>query len=347
MEIAQLDLRAETFVDKTSVFYGPTESGKSFFMKAVMKVLAPAIDQIAVFCPTDSQHGQYSGGMVPRPLIHSSLTAEKLVTIVERQEALVTMVSQANNRTTMQDLFDKIDASATEEARRSIKTIYDKLEERKLRIMSGVDSEDAKRTAHEANLKMADEMTRKIWKASIQENQEALFAKGLGEHLTQALRFMFTNPKILLVFDDCTPELSAIKSDPVIKKIFMQGRWAGITALIAAHTDKMLDPEIKKGVFINVFSHPASAREYMERASNNIDKDTKKKIGAINQEVFSVKHQKLIYFREGRFAKCIAPYTAPFRFGQQIIWDFCAQVQVETDSGLPKNNRFYKEFTGV
>jgi hypothetical protein len=348
MIIPQLELCAKTFVDKTVVFYGTTDSGKSFFMKAVLKVLSEVIEQIVVFCPTDSQNGQYSAsGMVPRPLIHATLTAEKLNTIIERQEMLVGMVTQANNPNNLHDLFDKIDRNATMEARRAIDAIYRTLEERKMRIMAGLEPEDVKRAAHEENLKKSEEMAHKIYKAAIKENQAALFASGLGENLATALRFMFTNPKMVLVFDDVTPELSAINSDPVIKKIFMQGRWLGITALIAAHTDKMLDPEIKKGVFINVFTHQVSAREFIERPSNNISKDIKKKADTIIQEGFGVKFQKLIYFREGHFAKCIAPYTPPFRFGSQLIWDFCAQVQVETNAGIPKNNRFYREFTAA
>ncbi len=211
----------------------------------------------------------------------------------------------------------------------------------------GVESDEQKEMAHLNNMRVCEELADKIRKDAIKEYTAHLFGKNLSKDEANSLRWMFTNPKIVLVFDDCTPELSAMKSDQVIKKIFMQGRWAGVTALIAAHTDKMLDPEIKKGVFINIFSHPASVREYFERSSNNIDKETKKRAVDANREIFATKYQKFIYFRDGRIAKGTASWTPAFRFGNQSIWDFCNQVQSEVNTDIPKGNRYYSEFVNV
>lgn len=328
------EVRAKDILDKTAVFYGPTMTGKSYLINAFLAALSKEVEQAIVFCTTDPQTGAYSAsGMLPPQMVHSSLTQEMLESICERQDALMGAFTKANAPEVVHKLFARIPHLG--KWRNIIDDINKKLA---IRCSQG-ETANTKAYHDEAQAALC-----KIKKEAIRVNEAFLKAQMLTEEERFAITYMFINPRIVIVFDDCTPELNTLKKAEVIKKIFFQGRWMGITALIAAHTDKALDPEIKKGVFVSIFTHPLSVREYFERGSNNIDRETKKKAIDATAVFEEGKHQKLMYFREGYFRKLTAGNPGQFSLCNQHIMEACAKVAAPTSGGVAKNNRFYSAF---
>lgn len=328
-----MTISADAFLDRTVVLYGPTMTGKSFLINAILAELSKKVRQAAVFCTTDPQTGAYSAsGILPAQLVHSSLTQEMLEAICERQEALMGATTKANRAENIDSLFCKLPFGRWH-------SIIDGINLMLTKKNAGCDDDTAK-----ANTTIAQENLHKAKKAAIFENKTLLTSLQLSSDEQYTLQWLFVNPRIVLVFDDCTPELNTLKKTEVIKKIFFQGRWAGITALIAAHTDKALDPEIKKGVFVSIFTHHLSVNEFFQRDSNNIDVTTKKKAVSATSVFEEEKHQKLVYFREGGLCKVIAKKPEPFTLCDDYIWAVCKQVAAQTTSGVPRNNRFYNMF---
>ena len=160
------------------------------------------------------------------------------------------------------------------------------------------------------------------------------------------MKYATLNPRLLLIFDDCTDQLKRMKKHPVIQKIFYQGRWNFITCLIACHTDKALDPELKKSAFVTMFTDEPSANAYFSRGSNDLTKEDQRKAQAALKAAFTPaeRFQKLAYVRdEGVFKKFIATKYDDFQFGSQHVWQYCETIKAEPGTAAV-NNRFMHGF---
>jgi hypothetical protein len=160
------------------------------------------------------------------------------------------------------------------------------------------------------------------------------------------LKFINFNPRLVLIFDDCTDLLKKAKSNSVIQKLFYQGRWSYITVIFACHTDKALDPELKKNAFVSIFTEASCAHAYFERKSNDLDRDAKDRARLAVKAAFTpmAKYQKLVYLRsEKKFYRYTATLRKPFRFGSPYIWKYCEQVEAAAGS-LSAGNKFINDF---
>ena len=131
-----------------------------------------------------------------------------------------------------------------------------------------------------------------------------------------------------------------------MQKLFYQGRWAFITALIACHTDKALDAELKKNAFVSIYTEETCAHAYFERKSSDLDRDAKARAAAACKAAFSpiLPYQKLAWIRdEKKFYKLTATPRENFRFGSPIIWEYCKQIQAEAGT-ISANNKFLQDF---
>lgn len=344
MSLQELDFDYKRFIDRSTILYGESGTGKSFVIVDILYQLKPHVDQIIVISPTDRQNHTYDKGIVPLPCIHYTITAKLLDDIWERQNALSAVYTKANKPEILRSLFDRIPRNT--EARDVINNINRKRRAYEDEIQAdGADDALIK-------LKIADmeneckKLIILIYKHYINEHRESLSKLAITNDERFSLKYLNLNPRLVIIFDDCTDLLKKFKSHPVMQKLFYQGRWAFITALIACHTDKALDPELKKNAFISIFTGEKSAHSFFERKSNDLDKEERQRAAAACKASFTpiAKFQKLAWVRdENKFYRFTASSHDNFRFGSPIIWEYCKQIQAEAGTMSP-DNKFIQDF---
>lgn len=184
----------------------------------------------------------------------------------------------------------------------------------------------------------------RISKAVIAKHRDALLKQKLNEDEQRSIKHLAFNPRMLLIFDDCTDQLKREKSD-IMEKLFYQGRHQLITTIIACHNDKTFAPELKKQTFLTIFTAPGSAMAYFERASTCLDRPEKLQARKVAGEAFTSKkpHQKLVL---DRVSKKYHKYTAESStvvFGSPEIRDYSEKIKRSEDEAL-RNNAFADKF---
>lgn len=344
LNIPILDFKHSRFVDRMTILLGASGSGKSVVICDILHSIKDHVEQIIVVSPTDRQNHTYDKGIVPLPCIHYTITEDLLTNIWERQNALVTTYTRANEPSVLRSLFNKI--SGNNEYRKIIDDINAKLINRAAEIRRDIsDPEVAKAKISEMETD-GGKLILAVFKKSISENKAALSKMRLSVEEVYTLKYYDLNPRLALIFDDCTDLISKFKKHPVVQKLFFQGRWAFITCLIACHTDIALDPGLKKNAFITIFTEETSAHAYFERKTNDLTKEQKLKANNACKIAFTElsRHQKLAWLRdESKFYVFTSKIHNNFIFGNQYVWDFCTAIKAEAGA-ISANNKFIGDF---
>lgn len=344
MSLPEFDFNYKNFLDKTTVLYGETGTGKSFIITDILFQLQPYVDQAVVISPMDRSNHTYDRGLIPLPCIHYTISAKLLDDIWERQNALSSVYAKANDPKILEDLFNKISNNAP--ARNVIDSIRDKLSKYKHELeKESIDPSTIKIKIIEMN-KEYTKLINMIWVNNINENRAHLQKLKLSKDEQYSLKYLNLNPRIVLIFDDCTDLFKKFKSHSVVQKLFYQGRWAYITVIIACHTDIALDPALKKNTYVSIYTERNCADAYFTRPSHNFDRETRQVASSACKIAFTplAKHQKLAWVREERkFFKLTASDHSNFRFGSPYIWDYCDKIKTESGT-MTSNNKFITDF---
>lgn len=332
-EIEEIELSGQLFRDKLTAIFGSTKSGKTIIVTDILGHLYNWADQIIVISPTNPQNKSYTG-IVPHPLIHLQISDRLLNDLWERQEAMQAIYTRANNINVLRQLFNKC---ATSEIKRDINKIFGKLGEIKASLRG--DEDEIK--------KVEEDWTKFIaaaYRDTISKYRGRLVDLSPDEQFV--LKYIDFNPRIVLIFDDCTDDIKRFRRHKVIQKLFYQGRHTAFTTIIAAHSEKALDPELRKNVFTTILAEPQTANSY-------IDKEFKPDKELYLRAQYAIKvalndpdrpYQKLMYIREERkFYRFTANKRKGFRFCSPVVWSFCDRVARDA-SDLPQNNKFMQEF---
>jgi energy-coupling factor transporter ATP-binding protein EcfA2 len=343
MSLDELDVSYKLFLDKSTILYGESSSGKSTIIVAMLKELQPYAEQIIVISPSDRSNRTYSSGIVPLPCIHYKITEKLLNDIWERQEALGAVYSRANEIAVLKRLFDRLNL---EHVNKIISDVQKRQKEYENEIRNQFLDESTCIAKTEEMEKDFKKLTALIYKRYINENSARLMRMQLTEAEAFSLKYLNLNPRMILIFDDCSAQLKAFKSHRVIQDLFYQGRHTFITPIIACHSDKNLDSELRKNAFVNIFTQEKSAHAYFHRGTNDFDKEDKKEADKCCKIAFShtAKFQKLVWIRlENRFYKFTAKLHPKFQFGSPIINEFCKMIQNDGVS-ISSENRFLQNF---
>jgi hypothetical protein len=344
MSIQKLDITYDKFMDKTTVLYGASGSGKSTVIVDILFQLNQHVDQIIVFSPTDRENRTYESGIVPRPCIHYDVTEELLVDIWDRQAALARVYTNANKPEVLESLFSKIPPQSAAPAVNQLRQIAARLQTYEAE-MDDLPPDTARAKVDEMR-KQCEKLKLLVYKTFINKSRVYLRDLRLSKEEAHTLKYLNMNPRLVMIFDDCTDILSRYKKHPVIKKLFYQGRWGYITTIIACHTDLALDPALKKNAFVSIFTEESCANGYFERKTNDLDKEAKSRAREACRFTFTplAKHQKLAWVREeSKFYTLTAEVRPGFSFGCDAFRGFCERVK--SSSGMiSSDNKFIHDF---
>ena len=336
MSLSEFKPSAELFLDKSTVLFGPSGSGKSTIIVDILYHLKPHVDQIIVFSPTDKQNKTFGGGVVPPPFIHYDVSKEILDELWERQSSFVTVYTQANRPEILARLFARIPDSKPAKLLRAYGAKLEK-----------VVSELKDEAAAESMRRTYDEFKIRFYKKYIAEYQKYLSVQHLTPAEKISLKNIDFNPRIVVVFDDCTDILKKMKNSKFIQNIFYQGRWMMITLMLGLHTDKALDPEIKKSIFTTIYTSASVAVTTFTRSSSGLTKEEQIRGLSATREAFTplLRFQRLVYLRTtDTYYKYTATPRKGFRFGSNELWQLTNAISnTDGDSLETSKNKYIRE----
>lgn len=341
--IDEIKLDWKMIIDKTIAFYGASKTGKTTLIDDILFLIRDKVKQIIVICPTDGQNNAYSGGRVPRPLIHTNLTEDLLATIIRRQEFLANMYKLANSIANLEKLYRRLNLPI---ANKEIERIHRKKSEK----IAKLHEEYLDIGMRKSKIKEVEEEFEKFfiafYKKYIEAHKDKFANMELAEDELIALKFLNLNPRIVIVMDDCTADFKKIKTatgKSLLSKIFFQGRWLFITLLLSVHDDKCLDSEFRRSAFLSFFTNDKAATIYFERKENGSKEQLKMVKENIEKGLFA-NHQKLLFEREGSiFYKYTATLRGEFVFGDPSIVQYCRSIE-KNGSVVDKSNEFFQHF---
>lgn len=323
----QFVIDASHVLDRTTVIYGESNTGKSCVIKDILFHIKDKIEQIIVIAPSDISNHSYEKSLVPKPCIHYKITSELLDNILQRQTALVAVYERANNLNVLESLFNKIPNSDISPETRS--------------IISKIKAKSSD------NIKYSDTLL-KVYHKYISAAKQDLLLLNLTPDEKFSLRYFSINPRLTLIFDDCTEYITKFKKHEAFQSLFYRGRWGFLTVIIACHTDKSLDPELKKNAFLSIYTNKTMALTCLTRKSMNLTSEELSNINNIIDEAFdgSVEYQKLVWSRlNNKYYKFCAVVHPNFRFGSDKLWELCDKIAANNENNFNQSNKFFREFT--
>lgn len=347
MSVPDLEITHEKFLDKTSLILGESGTGKSVIIVDMLHALRPHIDQILVIAPTDRQNHTYDGGIVPLPFIHYTITPQLLTSIWARQEALSSVYTRSNDKKVLAQLFSRIPTARRRAVDEAIIEVTSRLRNTE-RELAGTGLDESQMKAKIGDLRSeCDKFILQVHKTFITRETQYLASLDLSEDEVFSLKYHGMNPRIVIIFDDCTDLIKKYRANDVMQKIFYQGRHSFITAILAVHTDKALDAELKKNAAVTIFTEQPCAAGYITRPSTNLDKEAQARALAACKIAFgdpTRPFQKLAYVRhEKKYYKFCAERRSGFSFGSTIVKTF-GQHAAADKGKVSADNQFIGQF---
>jgi len=360
--VPELVLYPGLFIDRTTVVYGPSKTGKTVIVKNIMKLTHGHIEQVLVVAPTEPSNRSYDGFVDPS-LIHYRMylpdpkdkrdTEQKaalrfLETVYKRQEMMAAIYTRANRPETLSALYGRLGDSERKTGDHYIKS----LEQMRRRVVGDVRRQCARDPGRsDAQVKGVNEKFEKmlalVYKKFLTPSVERLWKqKGLSEDERYTLHYLHFNPHLLLVFDDCAAQLKPFFNKEVFRKLFYQNRHSNITVVICCQDDTDLPTNLRKNAFISIFTEPIVCVSNFERPSNRFSKTTKAYVSEAVSSVY-VGYRKLAYIREDdkrqHFYHLTCNYQSAFLFGSNALAELCGAVRSEGVT-MDKNNPFFEKF---
>lgn len=343
------------FLNKTSIIYGRTQSGKSTIIDEIMFLLKNYVAIPFVICQssiTISSSPYF--GKLPNNCIKSGVTKEWLESFMETQKGKAAIYKTANDIKTLKIIFDKIKSSESIEAENAIKQYA----ERYTASTSANPRLDfsQKRDQITSIGNIQDTHLMDLYKKSIRKNKFTL------ENMTTltpdercCVNYLDFNPNTMLIFDDCAASFKKWTKESVsIKEMFYNGRHYYITQIISSQDDKELESELRKNALVSIFTTQQAATANFERKSNSYSKSEIKRAELCARRIFSTNdtaknYKKLVYLQNGDinpFCYTIATIHESFRVGCDALWELDGRI-LDLKQSDNSNNAFFNKFYDI
>lgn len=255
---------ASKLLDKSCVIYGGSGSGKSTAIQHLMYELRGKFAAVIVFSASDKDNGMYSSDLVPAQFVYEHITPEVLIAIRERQSSVRRIYDTARNINVVKALFDRV---ASSEQRQVIARIRRTCED-----ISRDHEEDAQQLQDSCNERVMQIMLRVI------DTHKGILAndQSLSTEERFSLRWMHFNPRILIVFDDCTSDFKALRGNEAILEQIFRGRHFLCTSIIALHSPSVALPMLRLNAHISIFTDSQCARSFASTTTNALSSAKKR-----------------------------------------------------------------------
>lgn len=358
--VGPLKFTADDIFNRTSVVIGPTGSGKSYIIKHFLDLLRGRAPQALVVCPTEPANNSYAG-YISKPMIHYNMTVADpknrrkrlegaagakawLDLVWKRQEAMVSAYKRANRLKAMGALFSRIPREEQAGADQELAQIR----QHKRAALEAVEQKFPDQYRRDKNSEkvrdVCDNLMRVVYKTHIRKHLRYLQsqAKSFSEEERCCIRHLSLNPHMVLILDDCAACLAPLWKMEVFKKLFYQNRHVRLTVIFALQDDTDLPPNLKKNVFVTIYTREAVCNTSACRTSGGMSLH-KKKVLSVIEQVFAEKHRVFVHMREDQNEKNFYHFTAPPPEGKPFesleVQQLCEKAKAD-ENRIDKDNPF-------
>jgi hypothetical protein len=340
-EIRWMPKDINLYLDKTTLLFGGTFSGKTTIIEEILYLTKEYIPNYLVVASENSKKAYQN--KLPARCIKKDLSKKKLQKIWDRQFYTTQLYNTANDITVLESLFNKVPD------RESI-VMLNAIKKRADECVRTIESSPNLNFAQKKSQKTAieDLLTKRIkelYKSAIKKNQTYLENMRLTAHEKIALEYLELNPRLMIILDDVTDKfgtwMAYFKKSEInpFNSIFYQGRHNYITLVFAAHDDKIVDTELRKNSRVTIYTTSASLMTSIDKKSNGYTKKEKKEADHMAAALFGSEdngiktHQKLCYIREDPhpFRYTIANLYPDFTLGCTPMRDMTSKMPKKDD----------------
>lgn len=361
-DIPVLQLTREKCLGSTFALYGPTKSGKTIYTKHIMSLInSPVINQAIVVSPTEPSNREYKD-CIPGPAIWHRIRAPEgallgkkspespegkmmfLRSIIQRQTMATGIYRDHNQIAKIKPIASKLPAGAQKELNDALRSLNE------LTKASITEVQNRNITRHRqveilaAYSAQFDEMRCKIYKMYLNRNISALwFNPDISKEERETLYFMNINPNLLTVWDDCAAGLKPLFRKEEFREFFYQPRHMSLTNIFTFQDNTDLDKNLRKQPFYSILCNSEVARGFFENSP--FSREERNLAMAMIPIIFATPFQKMVYVRDDpkKFYRIRIDKTPKFRFGSDLYWSLCTEVQ-NNDNQLDTNNPFFSRF---
>lgn len=339
------------FLHKSIILYGSSGSGKTVLIKHILHLLKNDIPQIIVINPTNKLNNSYTN-IVPRPLIYDEINEDLFKIIYDKQAMSRQVYDRAQKIEPLYELFKKCASPTEKEHYIKMSNIYrdtrENIENKVKHIIDKKSQQKQLKTAHQDSIRI-------FLKQTIHKNKRILESSSHRNSITpeelQLIKYLYYNPNLLLLFDDCAASFKNWGRNPSVNELFFNGRHFYVTTLMSFQSDTILPPDLRSNTFISIFTTKQCALSFFENKKNGISKTDIKLFNKYIDTIFNKNEdgnnfQKLCYFKndsDNMIQYIIADVFDTFRFGSPSLWEYCDQIQKNTID-IDTNNPFYESF---
>lgn len=341
-----LPKKHDLFLDKTTLIYGRTNSGKTTIIDEIMYLCKNYITVPFVITQSNVSKSAFDG-KVPSHCIKTGINKEWIESFLNNQKGRAMVYNTANKMETLKLLFDKI-KTATEEL------IENDINKKAASYIQKIENNprldyDKKRQETNAIKKIQAEHLTDLYKTIIRVNKSMIETKlkKNPDFLTVeeicSLNYLDFKPHVLLIFDDCASVFKKwVKESTVIKEMFYNGRHYKITCIITAQDDKEIDSELRKNAIVNIFTTHQAAQANFTRSSNSYPKHEKMRAETCIKRVFRQdsshkNYKKLVYVQnddDDPFYYIIADLYGEFKVGCPAVWALDKKLNDNRTTGI-------------
>jgi hypothetical protein len=272
-----------------------------------------------VFSASEKNNGAYSRALVPRCLVHDAVTEEAIAAIAERQHKARAIYDIATNLKTLEAIFARVATPDQRRVRAEMQRAYDGI-----------------RTT-----RATDDVAESLFK----ERMIAFFQRAIEPHLDNiraadeqeriALKWFNFNPRITIVFDDCSTDLAKLRSCASVLEQIFQGRHYFCTTIMALHNDSIVLPAMRSNLSMSIFTDQQTARQWITRATNGFVGEKKAKLVKYADRILVGErpNTKMLYLTDNPFLIEI-PAHEDFSAVNRAIRDFCATIEKKNRGGV-------------
>jgi hypothetical protein len=365
----------DMFLNQSTVLAGESKTGKSFMIDWIMEKLSTEIPNVIIYCSTEgSTETETSYGERVHPaMIFDHFKREHLHMIDNRQQMASRAYAIANDTAILSGIYAKVHAAVSNNARTLSAEDHAYLRNSLMLVARFTESYHSSGAAIRAkigpspeskgNLKNALKKLKRDFNAQINRVYKLVirrFEQFLGgDHCELsvdekvAVRFLYLNPKLLVVYDDVIQDLVTAMKDAECKRIILSQLFAGrhqhLTTLWATQDETMLIPPIRKNANNVIITSKSIAMTYFDKKSMGFSKvvcDTARKVTAaiFDNSDPDFCFAKMCYRRmeQKPFFYVIATTPDDYSFGCVGTRTLCKTLAVPQT--LDKTNPFYRSF---
>lgn len=271
------------FLDRLTAIYGTSGTGKTVLLRSILQRLR-AVPEGTFFTGTEDSFPE-----IPKAFVHGKVTEEMLVGIWDRQGVKTDIYKRANNLAVLARLAARVPSP-------QIATMAGRVEAVRSQERAKL-GEDSK--AFEDVNEKCDELLRKAYKMHIEAHRRRIAAAALSKDEAHALRFLWFNPRHVVVFDDVTPQLKKLQKKEIVGEYFTRARHRFLTIIVCLHGDKYIDPENRKNAHVSIFTTSEEVELFFKRDCMGASASVRSAAAAIAADPRAFeKFHKILYLKD-------------------------------------------------